>query len=179
LTEVSDWAANATLCLGCQQIAVNSSAKVQALCKLVSLNNDPYPALSLMSGMGLGLAAVTSSLRLFSNKAVFKRESRAGMSTEAHFLGRMLLHLLVSVAATFLFSISLYWLVAPQCSFGPMFGVFLLIYLACSGLGFWTSILLSPSLSGIIGILGVLSFVLFGGSLFEYGGWIVVCFSLV
>ncbi len=122
-----------------------------------------------MACMGLGLTAVTSSLRLFSNKAVFKRESRAGMSTEAHYVGRMLLHLLVSVAATFLFSCTLYWLLAPQCSFGPLFGAFLLVYLSCAGLGFWTSVLLSPGLAGIIGILGVLSFVLFGGSLFVFG----------
>lgn len=82
----------------------------------------------------------------------------------------MLLHLLVSVAATFVFTVALYWLVAPQCRFAPLFGVFLLVYLSCSGLGFWTSVWLSPALSGIIGILGVLSFVLFGGKLFANEG---------
>jgi len=170
LTEVSEWAANATRCLGCDSPLANTPLKIEAMCKLISLNDDPYPPLSLMACMGLGLAAVTSSLRLFANKAVFKRESRSGMSTEAHYVGRMMLHLLVSIAATFLFSITLYWLVAPRCSFAPLFGVFLLIYLTCSGLGFWTSILLSPALSGIIGILGVFSFVLFGGSMFAFGG---------
>jgi hypothetical protein len=97
---------------------VNSSAKVQALCKLVSLNNDPYPALSLMSGMGLGLAAVTSSLRLFSNKAVFKRESRSGMSTEAHYVGPNAACICSSaLRPRFCSQSTLYWLVAPRCSF--------------------------------------------------------------
>jgi hypothetical protein len=153
--------------------------------QLLALNDDPYPSLSLMACMGtrateckifmfflsfsfqgLGLTAVTSSLRLFSNKAVFKRESRAGMSTEAYYLGRMMVrkiislsvlfsftcafeqvHLLVSLVGVFLFTITLFWLVAPRCSFSLLYSVFLLVDLCCSGLGFWTSVILSPQLS--------------------------------
>lgn len=88
---------------------------------------------------------------------------------KAYYLGRMGVHLLVSVVATFLFSVTLYWLLAPQCSFGALYLVFFLVHLACAGLGFWTSVVLSPSLSGLVGILGVLSFVLFGGSMFVFG----------
>ena len=169
LTELSDWAANATRCLGCGAPLDMIPLRVDAMCKMLQINNDPFPPMSLMACMGLGLTAVTSSLRLFSNKAVFKRESRAGMSTEAYYLGRMMLHMLVSVTATFLFTISFYWLVAPHSPFGLLFVVFFLVYLCCSGVGFWTSVLLVPSLSGLIAILGVLAFVLFGGSMFITG----------
>ncbi len=169
LTEVSEWASNATRCIGCQLSLASTPLRVEAMCKMLNLNNDPYPPLSLMACMGLGLTAVTSSLRLFSNKAVFKRESRAGMATEAYYLGRMGLHMLVSLAATFLFCISFYWLVAPHAPFGYLFAVFFLVYLCCSGVGFWTSVILMPSLSGLMAILGVLAFVLFGGSMFVTG----------
>jgi hypothetical protein len=169
LTEVSEWAANATRCLGCNAPLASIPLRVDAMCKVLQINNDPFPPMALMACMGLGLTAVTSSLRLFSNKAVFKRESRAGMSTEAYYIGRMMLHMLVSVAATFLFTISFYWLVAPHSPFGLLFAVFFLVYLCCSGVGFWTSVILVPSLAGLIAILGVLAFVLFGGSMFITG----------
>lgn len=88
MTEISEWAVNATDCLGCSGdlsktpiryllllllfFLFFSFLRIQNMCKLLQLNYDPYPPLGLMSAMGLGLVAVASSLRLFNDKANFK-----------------------------------------------------------------------------------------------------------
>ena len=169
LSETSAWAANATKCLGCQQNDASIPTRIEAMCKVLNLSSELYASLSLMVSMGIALLAVMSSQRLFSAHSVWRRESRSGMSTEAMYFGRSLLHLLVSLVATMLFSLPFFFLVQPHGMFGSLFGLFLLLHVCFSGLGMYCSILLSPALSGLMSVLGVLSFVLFSGSLFVYG----------
>ena len=169
LSEVSAWAANATSCLGCAAADDSIPPRIDAMCRVLQLSEDPYPPIGLMASMGIGLVAVASSLRLFSNQSVILRETQSGIYTESMYIGRSCMHLLVSFVASMLFTLSFYWLVQPHSYFWGFFALFLLIHLCCSGLGFYCSILFPPALSALVGILAILSFVLFSGSLFIYG----------
>lgn len=169
--EYSSWANNATVCLACTNMtAMDENPADAAVCHLLYLNNDPYPQLSLMSTMGLGLVAAASALRLFgANKANFLREKNAGISSEAYFIGRSLFHIMTSAAATAFFVIPFYWLVHPHANFWVLYAVFFVIYQCCAGVALFWSIVVDSSLASLLSILTILAFVLFGGSLFATG----------
>jgi hypothetical protein len=139
-----------------------SKTQRDQLCKLMSLSNDHFPQIALMASLGLALVAVASSLRLFGdNKANFSREHASGLSSGAYYTGRTLAHLIVSVFAVLFFLLPFYTILLPHASFFELFGVFLLIYLSASGVGFFCSILFTQSLGTIFSILAVSIVVVF------------------
>jgi hypothetical protein len=100
-------------------------------------------------------------------QANFIREKNAGMLSEAYFIGRSLWHLVISTFAVAYFMVPFYWLTSPHASFWPLYGVFFLVYQCCAGVGQFWSVVVDTSLASLISILTILSFVLFGGSLYE------------
>lgn len=47
-TEISQWGSNATICLGCYQGVARTPSNIVNMCRLLNLNNDPFPAIGLM-----------------------------------------------------------------------------------------------------------------------------------
>lgn len=199
LAEVSEQAYNITRCFRCDlALSANFDPNLVPICRWMLLGkfffffslspffspllfalriiplsaNDPFPSLSLMACMGLGLVGAASALRVFGlNRANFLREKSSGIMTEGFFVGRSVAHLLFSALATFFFTVAFYAFIRPHGPFWPFFLMFYLVYQTCAGVAMTWSIALDGNLAGLMSLLTVLTFVLFGGSLFIGGVW--------
>ncbi|GMH91587.1 hypothetical protein TrST_g4259 [Triparma strigata] len=114
--------------------------------------------------MTAGLISVVSSLKVFGpEKIVFMRETSAGVSTFAYFLGKMLAHLW-QISLNPFFFLGLYYRTAyPSVPFFDMYKVILMTQFSCSGLGYLISATVAAKNMQIAGVISGLIAVLLSG----------------
>ena len=112
-----------------------------------------------------------SSLRLFGlNKANFKREQLAGLSTTALYLAKTIVSIVITAVSSGIFLAWWGWLAQPVAAPGLYFLLFWLLYFCGTGIGFLVSILLRYDLAGMSGILIVLICSVFSKTVASAGG---------
>jgi hypothetical protein len=136
---------------------------IKKLCGLPQ--EDTYVLQFALMNMALGLTAVAGALPVFgAERVTFWRESRAGMSTLAFFLGKDLAALpMILIPPLFLISI-FYFLTAPASNFFAMFAVLLAVQFVCVAVGYTISLLLAPSNALLAGVVFVVVSTLFSGA---------------
>ena len=114
--------------------------------------------------MTAGLIAVVSALKVFGpEKIVFMRETSAGVSTFAYFMGKALAHLW-QIALNPIFFLGLYYRTAyPSVAFWDMYKVILMTQFSCSGLGYLISASVATKNMQIAGVITGLIAVLLSG----------------
>jgi ABC-type multidrug transport system ATPase subunit len=114
--------------------------------------------------MTAGLIAVVSALKVFGpEKIVFLRETSAGVSTSAYFMGKAIAHLW-QIALNPIFFLGLYYRTAyPSVAFWDMYKVILMTQFSCSGLGYLISASVATKNMQIAGVITGLIAVLLSG----------------
>jgi ABC-type multidrug transport system ATPase subunit len=114
--------------------------------------------------MVTGLIAVVSSLKVFGpERVVFARETSAGISTLAYFMGKAFAHVW-QIALAPLFYLGMFYRTAyPSVEFWAMYKIILANQFSCSGLGYLISVTAAPKNMQIAGVISGLIAVLLSG----------------
>jgi hypothetical protein len=104
------------------------------------------------------------------NKANWKREQLAGLSTTAVYLAKSIVSLIITAVSSGIFRAWWGWLAQPVADPGLYFLLFWLLYFCGTGIGFLMSISLRYDLAGMSAILIVLICSVFSKSVASAGG---------
>jgi hypothetical protein len=131
---------------------MNTKAAFFTDCVLLVFAGGMVGAVSMQETQGYqltmmvtGLIAVVSSLKVFGpERVVFARETSAGISTFAYFVGKATAHLW-QIALAPLFYLGMFYRTAyPSVEFWAMYKIVLMNQFSCSGLGYLISASVAP-----------------------------------
>jgi hypothetical protein len=121
----------------------------------------------VMVCIAIGLTAVASVIRVFgTERTVYWREAsglRQPASTVAYFLGKDLSMIPQAVTGPLVFCLVFHTISNPRQSFGTLYTVLLSLYWASMGMGYLVSIVVEPSSSQLVGVVGVFANAQFAG----------------
>jgi ABC-type multidrug transport system ATPase subunit len=115
---------------------------------------DELPQPNFLLAFVLGLASMHYSLRLFgSDQAIYWREASSGLNRIAYYFAKMLFALWPNVYLPLLMLLGFYSFSAPRGSFADYYWAVVCTHFACSGFGFFISLLWSPQRAQMVTVV--------------------------
>jgi len=129
---------------------------IQSICQ--APRKDTLDIVLIVSTVAVAIIALFSSQKIFGagNFAIFKKETKEGISKLSFFFGKLTAHIPTQLFLTFLFTTIWYAFIVARAGFLKFFGLFLLIEWVWSGFGLFISFCFSKTRSYFFGLSFIL-----------------------